>query len=501
MFKKVLVANRGEIACRVFQSLQEMSICAVAVYSDVDRNSLHVTRADEAYPLGGTSAADSYLRIDKIIEVARECGAEAVHPGYGFLSENAAFAQACNDAGLVFIGPEPRVIRAMGDKIEAKALMKKAGVPTVPGWSGDAGASIDEIRAAAEEIGFPLLVKAAAGGGGKGMRVVHAPEDLEASVDAAGREAKAAFGDARIFLEKFIASPRHIEFQIFGDRHGNVVHLFERECSLQRRHQKIIEEAPSAVVDEKLRAEMGEAAVRAAKAIGYTNAGTVEFMLDDSGSFYFLEVNARLQVEHPVTEMITTRDLVTAQIMVAMGHELPFRQEDLSIRGHALECRIYAEDPWNNYMPSTGTLAQYVPPVGANVRVDSGVIAGSEVSVHFDPMLAKLVVWGEDRETATRRLIWALRRYAVLGVTTNISFLQFLVEQDFFGKADFHTQLLDRNPPRKPETETPPAVLAAAAAAARIKPGGVASQQRDATSMASADASPWQDAANWRIAQ
>ncbi|MGB0714320.1 MAG: acetyl-CoA carboxylase biotin carboxylase subunit [Phycisphaerae bacterium] len=497
MFKKVLVANRGEIACRVFQALQEMSITGVAVYSDVDRQSLHVSRADEAYPLGGQTAIESYLNIERIIEVARECGADAIHPGYGFLSENAAFAQACQDAGITFIGPEPRVIKAMGDKIEAKSIMQQAGVPTVPGWSGDHGASLDVIRKAADEIGYPLLVKAAAGGGGKGMRVVDQASDLDASVEAAGREAKAAFGDARIFLEKFIRNPRHIEFQIFGDQKGNVVHLFERECSLQRRHQKIIEEAPSPVVSQELREEMGNAAVRAAKAIGYTNAGTVEFMLDADGSFYFLEVNARLQVEHPVTELITSHDLVRTQLQVAMGLALPFSQEDLTIGGHAIECRIYAEDPWNQYLPSTGTLAHYVPPAGAHVRVDSGVTAGSEVSVHFDPMLAKLIVWGEDREVATLRLQWALQRYVVLGVITNIQFLQFLVTQDFFRTAEFHTQMLDHDPPAKPDVVLDQKTLVAAAASSLMK----SNRQPVTGTESSSTVSPWQESGSWRIAR
>ena len=376
MFRKVLIANRGEIAVRIAQSLQQMGITAAAIYSEADAHSLHARSADEAYALGGKTSAESYLRIDKIIDVAKAHGVDAIHPGYGFLSENADFAQACADARITFIGPSPQVIHDMGDKIIAKQSFIAAGVPVVPGWSGPEDAGVEMIRGQAAKIGYPVLIKAAAGGGGKGMRVVQTEKDLATSLDAARREAQAAFGDGRIFLEKYISRPRHVEFQIFGDGRGNVVHLFERECSIQRRHQKIIEESPSPALTPQLRQKMGEAAVRAARTIGYTNAGTVEFMLDDAGNFYFLEVNTRLQVEHPVTEMITHQDLVRAQVLVAAGEELPFTQDELRQEGHAIECRIYAEDPARGFLPSTGTLAHYLPPIWANIRVDSGVSEG-----------------------------------------------------------------------------------------------------------------------------
>ncbi|MBK8268312.1 MAG: ATP-grasp domain-containing protein, partial [Planctomycetes bacterium] len=356
MFKKILIANRGEIAVRIAQTVQELGITAVGVFSEPDRRAVHVSSMDEAYALEGSTSAESYLRIEKIIDIARKHGVDAIHPGFGFLSENEDFAQACADARITFIGPRPDVIRDMGDKIIAKEKFKAAGVPVVPGWSGEGNVSLDELKKIAAGVGYPVLIKAAAGGGGKGMRVVKAESDLQGALEAAQREANAAFGDARVFIEKYITRPRHIEFQIFGDSHGNVVHLFERECSIQRRHQKIVEESPSTALSDELRAKMGEAAVRAAKAIGYTNAGTVEFIVDESGSFYFLEVNTRLQVEHPVTEMVVGRDLVRAQIAVAAGEKLPFEQEQLRQTGHALEVRIYAEDASRNFMPSTGRI-------------------------------------------------------------------------------------------------------------------------------------------------
>ncbi|MHC5108302.1 MAG: acetyl-CoA carboxylase biotin carboxylase subunit [Planctomycetota bacterium] len=497
MFKKVLIANRGEIACRVAQTLQEMGIIATTVYSDPDRLSLHVANSDEAYPLSGVTATDTYLCIDKIMDVARACGADAIHPGYGFLSENAEFATACSDAGITFIGPTPECIAGMGDKITAKEMMEQAGVPIVPGWSGDAGASAKDIAHAAESIGFPILVKAAAGGGGKGMRVVRDASELAAAVEAAGREAKAAFGDARVFLEKFIERPRHVEFQIFGDHHGNAVHLFERECSLQRRHQKIIEEAVSPVVSQDLRDRMGTAAVKAARAIGYANAGTVEFMLDDNGDFYFLEVNARLQVEHPVTELVTSHDLVRAQLEVASGQPIGFDPAQLRFEGHAIECRIYAEDPYAGFIPSVGTIAHFVPPVGANVRVDTGVQQGSEVSVHYDPMLAKLIVWGNNRPSAIRRMRWALKRFAVVGVTTNIEFLQDLLNAEFFEKAEFHTQLLDEHPPSAHKKGVSDAALIAAAAAISAGAGRRPGSHQTTTTQAD---SPWTGGGAWRMA-
>jgi acetyl-CoA carboxylase biotin carboxylase subunit len=496
--RKVLIANRGEIAVRITQTLQEMGITAVAVYSEADRHALHVQCADEAYPLPGKTPTESYLRGDLLLAIAQAHGVDAVHPGYGFLSENAAFAQQCEAAGLTFIGPKASVIQSMGDKIIAKDTMEKAGVPVVPGWHGAADTDIATLKAEAAKIGYPILVKAAAGGGGKGMRLVAEESELQAALEGAAREAQKAFGDARVFLEKYISRPRHIEFQIFGDTHGNTVHLFERECSIQRRHQKIVEEAPSLALDESLRQRMGEAAVRAAQAIGYTNAGTVEFILDDlTRSFYFLEVNTRLQVEHPVTELTTHHDLVRVQLQVASGEPLPFTQADLTQDGHAFECRIYAEDPAQNFLPATGTLYQYRPPTGPGIRVDSGVAPGGEVSVHYDPMLAKLIVWGKTRQDALEKMQWALKHYVVLGVKNNIAFLHALFEHPKFQAGQIHTHFLQEHP-LSVETEVSPEVLMLA--------GWAATQGREAQGGSGNNGSghpliskgPWQTAGSWR---
>jgi acetyl-CoA carboxylase biotin carboxylase subunit len=444
MFRKVLIANRGEIAVRIAQTLQEMGITAVAVYSDADRLALHVRAADEAYALEGVSSADTYLRGDKIIAIAKRCGATAIHPGYGFLSENDDFAQACADAGLTFIGPSPQVIASMGDKITAKKTFSDAGVPVVPGAILDADATRSATEA--QRIGYPVLIKASAGGGGKGMRIVERAEQLTAAIDASSREAQAAFGDGRVFMEKYITRPRHVEVQIFGDTHGNVVHLFERECSIQRRYQKIIEESPSPALTPELREKMGRAAVAAAKAIGYANAGTVEFILAQDGQFYFLEVNTRLQVEHPVTEMVTQQDLVRAQLLVAAGEPLPFKQEQLRQSGHAIECRVYSEDAARGFLPSIGMLERYIQPTGPGIRVDSGVAEGSEVSVHYDPMLAKVIAWAPTREQAIAKMRWALDRYVVLGVTTNIEFLSQVLGHSEFAAGRIHTHFLTEHP-------------------------------------------------------
>ncbi len=446
MFKKVLIANRGEIAVRIAATLQQMGVTAAAVFSDVDRNALHVGLADEAYPLEGKAASETYLRGDKLIDIAKRHGVDAIHPGYGFLAENADFAQACGDAGLVFVGPKPEVIRTLGDKIRAKEILAKAGVPVVPGWSGKENEGAERFATEAEKIGYPILLKAAAGGGGKGMRVVGSARELPAGLEACRREATAAFGDSRVFIEKYIARPRHIEFQIFGDEHGHIVHMYERECSIQRRHQKIVEETPSPGLTPALRQKMGDAAVAAARAVGYSNAGTVEFLVDDSGEFYFLEVNTRLQVEHPVTEMTLRLDLVHLQLRVAAGEELPFTQEQLRPQGHAIECRIYAEDAARGFLPSTGTIAEFALPTAPNLRVDSGVCASSEVSVYYDPMLAKMISWGVTREDSLRRLVWALQRSVVLGVTTNIEFLQALICGSEFGSGRLHTHFLEEHP-------------------------------------------------------
>jgi acetyl/propionyl-CoA carboxylase alpha subunit len=485
-FRRVLIANRGEIAVRIAQTLQEMGITAVAVHSEPDRRAVHVQRADEAYALDGKTSAETYLRGDKIIDLARAHGIDAIHPGYGFLSENEDFAQACIDAGITFIGPRPDRIRSMGDKIIARKTMAEAGVPVVPGWSTDSAIDPATLKREAGRIGYPVLVKAAAGGGGKGMRVVQSEAELMPAVEAAQREAGSAFGDARVFLEKYIADARHVEIQIFGDEHGNCVHLFERECSIQRRHQKIIEESPCVALSPQTREKMGEAGVKAARAVGYTNAGTVEFMLTDRGDFYFLEVNTRLQV-----------DLVRAQILVAAGHPLPFSQSDLTQTGHALECRIYAEDAARNFMPSIGVIEHCVPPSGANIRVDSGVAAGSEVSVYYDPMLAKLIVWGRSRDEAIDRMAWALRRYAIVGVTTNTEFLRNVILHPEFRAGRTTTRFLEMHPITAAQAagDIPDAALVAAALAARSNGRSSGSARLPAD----AHASPWQTACAWRV--
>lgn len=496
MFKKVLIANRGEIAVRVAATLQQMGVAAVAVYSEPDRRALHVESADFAYPLPGAASRDTYLRGDLLIDVARRAGCDAVHPGYGFLSENDEFAQACADAGLVFIGPTPRAIRDMGDKLTAKKIFADAGVPTVPGWSGDADAPFDLLAREAQRIGYPVLIKAAAGGGGKGMRVVDSEGDLRAALDAARREARAAFADDRVFLEKFIRRGRHVEIQVFGDTRGNVVHLFERECSIQRRHQKIVEESPSPALTPDLRRRMGDAAVRAARAIGYVSAGTVEFLVDDAGNFYFLEVNTRLQVEHPVTETVVGHDLVRAQVLVAAGHPLPFTQEELSQTGHALELRIYAEDPANGFLPSTGVIERCIPPAGPNIRVDAGVREGSEVTVHYDPQLAKLIVAGRSRDESLARARWALDRYVILGITTNIPFLRALLDHPEFRAGRIHTQFLNEQRITVPNADVPDQALFLAAQSVQSVPLDRAAPGDDGHAVARF--SPWQSVGPWR---
>jgi 3-methylcrotonyl-CoA carboxylase alpha subunit len=495
MFTKVLIANRGEIAVRVAQTLREMGIRVAAVHSAADRGALHVEAADEAHALPGAASRDTYLRGDLIVEIARRCGAEAIHPGYGFLSENAAFARACESAGIAFIGPPSAAIAAMGDKVSAKKRMETAGVPVLPGWSGGADAPLEEITAAAQKVGYPLMVKAAAGGGGKGMRVVEAPAQLAAAIESARREAGSAFGDARVFLERYLARARHIEIQIFADGHGNAIHLNERECSIQRRHQKIVEEAPSPAVDADLRRRMGEAAVRAARAIGYVNAGTVEFLLDEKGSYSFLEMNTRLQVEHPVTEMTTGLDLVRAQVLVAAGEKLPFGQADVAPRGHAVECRVYAEDPAAGFLPQTGVVERWEPPAGAGVRLDSGVAAGAEISVHYDPMLAKLVVHAGDREAAIARMQAALRRFVIMGVKTNLALLDEILAHPAFARGALHTRFLDEHGLTGARAAAVPEEVLAAAALALAPAAG--SGADGAAPAARTD--PWATAGRWRI--
>jgi acetyl-CoA carboxylase, biotin carboxylase subunit len=437
--KKVLVANRGEIALRVIRTCREKNIETVAVYSRPDATAPHVLAADESVFIGEAASSESYLVAEKIIEAARSTGADAIHPGYGFLSENASFARLCIENEIHFIGPDPHAIEVMGDKTRARELMAKAGVPFPPGTES-AMEDIDEARNIADEIGYPVLIKAAAGGGGKGMRIVHQKEDFDKSVKAAKSEAKNAFGDDRVYIEKYLEEPRHIEFQILADTHGNVVHLFERECSIQRRHQKVIEEAPSSVLTPELREEMGRAAVEAARACSYIGAGTVEFLVDKYMNYFFLEMNTRLQVEHPVTELITGLDLVSLQIEVSEGRELPFTQDDLKINGHAVECRIYAEDPENNFLPSTGKLDRHRIPAGNGIRVDAGVEEGQEVTINYDPMISKLCSHAENRIAAIDRMLRALAEYDISGVRTTIPFCDFTLRHEAFrsGKFDTH---------------------------------------------------------------
>ncbi len=437
---KILIANRGEIAVRIMRACRELAIRSVAVYSEADRHALHVRLADEAYLIGPAPAADSYLRADRIIDAARRSRADAIHPGYGFLSERAHFARACADAAITFIGPPEATILAMGLKIEAKRLAQENDVPVVPGYNGTDQAPTT-LQREAERIGYPLLIKASAGGGGKGMREVHQAADFVAALEGAKREAQAAFGDDTVLLEKLIVKPRHVEIQILADTHGNVVYLGERECSVQRRHQKIVEEAPSVALTPELRQRMGEAAVRVARAVGYVNAGTIELMLDQHGDFYFLEMNTRLQVEHPVTEFVTGLDLVQLQIAVARGEPLPFEQNDITLNGHAIEARIYAEDPVR-MLPSIGHVAVFAPPAGPGVRNDAGLESGDEVTVNYDPMLAKLIVHGADRTQAIARMQQALNAYAVLGVATNIPLLQAIVGHAAFAAGDTTTDFL-----------------------------------------------------------
>jgi 3-methylcrotonyl-CoA carboxylase alpha subunit len=445
MLRKILVANRGEIACRVIRTARRMGIATVAVYSDADRDALHVAMADEAVHIGAAPPRESYLDAGRILEACRQTGAEAVHPGYGFLSENPAFAEACVAAGLVFIGPPAGAIRAMGSKSAAKAIMGSAGVPLIPGYHGDEQ-SPERLRRAAGEIGYPVLLKAVAGGGGKGMRLVPEAAEFDEALAAARREAASAFGNDGMLVEKYLERPRHVEIQVFCDRHGGAVYLFERDCSVQRRHQKVIEEAPAPGMTEDLRARMGEAAVQAARAIAYEGAGTVEFLLDADGRFYFMEMNTRLQVEHPVTELITGQDLVEWQLRVAAGEPLPLAQDQLQIQGHAFEARIYAEDPERDFLPATGRLNYLQPPrESRHVRVDSGVLQGDEVSVWYDPLIAKLIVWDESRDKALARLAGALAEYRISGLSTNLSFLYNLATSAPFAAAEVDTGFIDRH--------------------------------------------------------
>ena len=438
---KILVANRGEIALRIMRTAQKMGIKTVAVYSDADREAPHVRFADEAVHIGNSPSSESYLNMDKIVEAALKTKSQAIHPGYGFLSENAVFAQLAADNGITFIGPKPYAIKVMGNKLEAKEAVKGYNIPMVPGIE-ESITDISLARKVSEQIGFPILIKASAGGGGKGMRVVQQPSELPEQMERAISEAKAAFGDGAVFLEKYIESPRHIEIQILADTYGNIIHLFERECSIQRRHQKVVEEAPSAVLTPKIRAAMGEAAIKVAKACDYVGAGTVEFLLDSDKNFYFLEMNTRLQVEHPVTELISGIDLVEQQIKIARNEKLEFSQEDLSIKGHALEVRVYAEDPLDNFLPSMGTLETYIRPKGKGIRLDDGFEEGMTIPIYYDPMLAKLITYGKDREEAIQLMIGAISEYKIKGISTTLPFGKFVCEHQAFSSGEFDTHFV-----------------------------------------------------------
>ena len=502
MFDRLLIANRGEIACRIMRTAQRLGIRTIAVYSEADAGALHAAMADEALPIGPAVAADSYLRGDRIIEAALSAGAQAVHPGYGFLAENADFAEACRDAGLVFVGPPPEAIRAMGSKSEAKALMDKAGVPLVPGYHGRAQ-TLKALTEAAGRIGYPLLIKPSAGGGGKGMRVVEAAGDLASALEASKRESKAAFGDDRVLLERYLARPRHVEMQVFADGHGACIHLYERDCSLQRRHQKVLEEAPAPGLPPETRRAMGEAAVAAARSIGYVGAGTVEFLYDsgaaDGPGFYFMEMNTRLQVEHPVTEMITGLDLVELQLHVAAGGRLPIDQDAVLVEGHAVEARLYAEDPAAGFLPATGTMRHLrLPQDEPHVRVDTGVRQGDAVSVHYDPMIAKIIAWDRDRDAALRRLSAALDGTEIVGLGTNADFLRAVVAHPAFVEADLDTRFIDRHEAALlPAADDVPGEVQILAAL-----GIVLQWRRDLAGRADGSRdpwSPWHGASGWRL--
>jgi 3-methylcrotonyl-CoA carboxylase alpha subunit len=502
MFDKILIANRGEIACRVIRTCRRLAIRTVAVHSTIDAHALHVEQADEAYLIGGPRPSESYLRGDAIIEVAKACGAQAIHPGYGFLSENEDFARTVEAAGIVFIGPTPEAIEQMGLKDRAKAIMEKAGVPVVPGYHG-AKQEDAFLRAEAKKVGFPLLVKAVAGGGGKGMRLVNADAEFEPQLAAARREASNAFGDDRVLLERFVAGPHHIEFQVFGDAHGHYVHLFERECSIQRRHQKVLEETPSPFIDDAMRKQMGGAAVAAARAIRYRGAGTIEFIAGADRKFYFMEMNTRLQVEHPVTEMITGEDLVEWQLRVAAGEPLPLTQDEIHTAGHAIEVRLCAENPANDFLPETGRIGVFrapdhsladEDPAEQVVRLDTGVREGDTVSVFYDPMLAKLIVWGDDRTESARRMQAALADTAILGVKTNLAFLERVVAHPAYLAGDTDTAFIERHRTDLLPAESDTPVEAVVACAVRVFLDELAAGRTRA-------ASPWNDTTGWRLNQ
>ena len=492
--KKILIANRGEIALRVMRSARELGIKTVAVYSEADRQALHVRFADEAVCIGPPPSSESYLRMDKIIAAAKETGSDAIHPGYGFLSENEDFANEVIKAGIIFVGPPPSAIEIMGSKLSAKNAAAKFKVPLVPGTS-EPISDITKAKKVSQEIGYPILIKASAGGGGKGMRIVNNEAEFSEQMERAVSKAISSFGDGSVFIEKYVTQPRHVEFQIFGDQHGNVVHLFERECSIQRRHQKVVEEAPSSVLTPELRAEMGEAAVNVARSCGYYNAGTVEFILDENKNFYFLEMNTRLQVEHPVTEQITGLDLVKLQIRIAEGEELPFKQEDLKINGHAVEVRIYAEDPTNNFLPDIGTLKTYRRPQGHGVRVDDGFEEGMSIPFYYDPMIAKMICHAENRASAIEKTIRAIDEYQITGVETTLGFCRFVMEHEAFRSGNFDTKFVEQyfkpellnNTSQDPDTE----LIASALASIVFEDLTTTNGRNDQSSQSSDKATPW----------
>jgi acetyl-CoA carboxylase, biotin carboxylase subunit len=504
MFTKILIANRGEIAVRVIRACHELGITAAAVYSEVDRAALHVLKADEAYAIGPALASQSYLNVERILEAARRSGADAIHPGYGFLSENPQFASACRDAGIKFIGPPPEAMECMGSKTRARQQVEKVGVPFVPGTSRGIG-SFEEARQLAGKFGYPVMLKAAAGGGGKGMRLVAGETELRSAFETARSEALRAFGDDEVYIEKAITSPRHIEVQILADEHGNTVYLGERDCSVQRRHQKVLEESPSPLVTPEMRRQMGEMAVKAARAAGYANAGTIEFLADAQGNFYFLEMNTRLQVEHPVTELVTGLDLVHLQIRIAAGEKLPFTQDQVSLRGHAMECRIYAEDPDNNYFPSPGKITSLAEPSGPGIRLDSGIYGGWNVPLEYDPLLAKLIAYGENRQQTMARLQRALGEYFVAGVTTNISLFRKILADESFAGGNFDTGFLNRmvwTEPRANRDDSQLAMIAAGIfAASNAGNGAGAGRDGDRADLSGQNAHPsaWKKAARSEV--
>ena len=498
MFKKILVANRGEIAVRIMKACREMGISTVAVYSEADRKSLHVQMADEALCIGPPPAIESYLSMDRIIEAAHKTDAQAIHPGYGFLAENAGFARLCEDEKIVFIGPNSKALELVGDKIRSRRTMEKAGIRIIPGMKGKKE-NVSEYQAEAKKIGYPLMIKASAGGGGKGMRIVWQAKELKPALEAGMREAKSAFGDESVYLEKYIEEPRHVEFQVLADNHGSVVHLFERECSIQRRHQKIVEETPSQALTPDLRQEMGETAKKVIRVSGYNNAGTVEFLLDKDKNFYFLEVNARLQVEHPVTELTSGVDLVHQQILVASGEKLSYEQEDINPKGHAIECRIYAEDPTNNFLPSSGKVLFLKEPQGPGVRHDSGIYSGCDVPIFYDPILSKLIVWAENRDLACQRMVNALDDYVILGIRTQIDFLKEVVDHHQFRAGNTTTDFINKYFPdwdgKEKADEMKTVALMASAFAELEKPSlgkMTAFEKKEVYS-------PWLSLGKWRI--